>query len=343
VPADITREFPSNFSTTPWVIRYGLPTVTAYDFTSTSPDSAHAYDAGHKGVLVTWAAKYIGGQWKADYGSQPFGAGVAGDGTPYNPKPTYTNGDSCWYYGLGAAYPTSGCDHFGISFGAGVAYGKITYHWKVPDPSNVGQLKNANLEASIPPSPGLTLNPPVAGQMPVVHAVAEAPENPEPQFGPAYWLKTTTLYGQQDAILDNLQKANVKKAKSHKTVSWTLVQQAPAGQMGEKAEMEDDPIPAGAVQVTKQYEYFQFGSPKNATKVNGFNPNVAYDSETHETLCDIYLTQADAAAGTNAMDGCVKPRTGSYWVQDPLNGAVLVKGGNQGTYIGAHINAYNVQ
>ena len=297
-----------------------------------------------KGVLITWAAKYIGGQWKADYGSQPFGAGVAGDGTPFNPKPTYTNGDSCWYYGLGAAYPTSGCDHFGISFGPGVVYGKIAYHWKIPDPNNVGTLMNGALEASIPPSPGLTLNPPVAGNPPVVHAVAEAPENPEPSWADAFWVKTTTLFGKQDAELDALQKANVKQAKTHKVVTWALLQQPPAGQVGEKMEVDDDALPGNAVQVTKQYEYFHFGNAKNANKNNGNNANVSYDSETHEALCDIYATQADAAAGTNAvMTDCTKPYTRSYWVQDPIHGAVFIKGGNLGDYIGAHMNAYNVK
>jgi hypothetical protein len=28
-PTDLTREFPSNFSTTPWVSRYGVPKVTS--------------------------------------------------------------------------------------------------------------------------------------------------------------------------------------------------------------------------------------------------------------------------------------------------------------------------
>jgi hypothetical protein len=64
-PGNLTREFPSNFSTTPWVIRYGLPTVTSYDFTTSTPDAEHSYDAGHKGVLVTWAATLRNGHWVA--------------------------------------------------------------------------------------------------------------------------------------------------------------------------------------------------------------------------------------------------------------------------------------
>jgi hypothetical protein len=337
-PSDLTREFPSNFSSTPWVIRYGLPTVTAYDYTSTPPDSQHPYDAGHKGVLITWAATWNGSAWTAQYGAQPFGASTAGNGTLYLAKPTYTNGDSCWYYGLGNAYPTSGCDHFGISFAPGVAPGKLSYHWKIPDTSNPGNLINGANEASLPPSPGLALNPPVVGQQPVVHVVAEAPENPEPQWGPAYWVKVTSLYGKQDAVLDNLQKANVKNAKVKKVVTWTFLQRPPAGVVGEKEDAEDDNIPAGNVQVTKQFEYFAFAG--------------VYDSETHEALCDTaYGSAADAVAGTNPIgDSCTNtagnmaPLVRSYWQLNPANDSPdYIKGGNKGKYIGAHINAYNAQ
>ncbi len=170
--ADLSREFPSNFSTTPWVIRYGLPTVTSYDYTVATPDAAHSGDAGHKGVLITWAATWNGTQWVAQYGSQLFGATqVAGNGTPYVANPSYTNGDSCWYYGLGAAYPSSGCDHFGISLNYGVTPGLMSYHWKIPEPGNPGHLINAALEASIPPSPVFAYNPPPAGAVPVVNSV----------------------------------------------------------------------------------------------------------------------------------------------------------------------------
>ncbi len=224
-PGDLTREFPSNFSTTPWVTRYGIPTVSAYDFTAISPDAAHAYDAGHRGVLVTYAATLQKGAWVAAYGNQPFGGTVAGNGTPFVANPTLTSGDSCWFYGLGNAYPASGCDHFGISLAAGVAPGRITYHWKIPDPTN-SVLVNAALEASIPPSPSLVVNPPAPGKPPAVHVVARAPAdaggNPyrpqalEPQYGDAYWMKETTLYGPVDAQLDLLQKANVAKSPAHK-------------------------------------------------------------------------------------------------------------------------------
>jgi hypothetical protein len=345
---DLTREFPSNFAQ-PWLIRYGLPTVTSYDWTSASPDTAHAYDAGHKGVLITYAATLQGGKWVAPQGANPQAPGVAGNGTPYNPHPTATSGESCWWWGLGATYPDTGCEHFGISFGPGVAPGKITYHWKIPDPTNT-VLINAALEASIPPSPTLT---PVAGGPAVVRVVARAPDdfggNPgapqeqEPQFGDAYWLQVTSFYGKNAALLDQLQIHLLKKVKGvKKTVSWILVQRPPgvgalAG-AGEREDDEQDNIPAGNVQVTKQYQYYKFGG--------------AYDSETHEVLCDaFYATAANAANGgptvqtdcTNAA-GNTAPYMGTYYTIDDGSGAVVkVPKGNLGTYVGAHLNAYNVQ
>ena len=351
-PTDLTREFPSNFSTTPWVIRYGLPTVTSYDFTATPPDAAHSFDAGHKGVLITWAATMSGGRWVAAYGSQVFGVTVVGDGTPYVANPTLTGGESCWYYGLGNAYPKSGCEHFGISLAGGVVPGRMTYHWKIPDPTNT-VLINAQLEASIPPSPVLTVVPPaVPLAPPVVKAVGRAPldahQNPalpqalEPQFGDAYWVKITTLYSPVDALLDNLQKDNVKKAAGAKTVSWKLLQRPPGvganAAAAEKEATENDPVGGKNVQVTKQYEYFKFSG--------------IYDSETHEALCDVYYqTQALAlAGGASVQNSCQNangndvPYTKPYWTIDPGPGTALFAAkGNLGTYLGAHINAYNVK
>ena len=327
VLSDLTREFPSNFSSTPWVIRYGLPTVTAYDFRKATPDAEHTYDAGHQGVHVTWAATWNGSKWVARYGSQPFGKGVAGNGTPYIAHPTFTNGDSCWFYGLGAAYPTSGCDHFGISFAPTAAPGRIYYHWKIPNPSKPGALMNAGLEASIPPSPVLTPNP--ANPAAAVRAVAEAPENPEPRFGPAYWVRVTTLYSPVRAQLDDLQKANIKKANATKTVSWKLLQRPPAGQKGEREDAEDDAVAAGNVAVLKQYEYYAFGG--------------AYDNETHEALCETASTQANLVNGVFLQGGdCLTPLAGNYWVVNVDSNQEVV-GGNLGVYIGAHVNAYNLK
>lgn len=352
-PSDIIRQFPSNFAQ-PWLIRYGLPTMTAYDFTNATPDAEHSFDAGHKGVLVTWAATLQAGVWVASQGNAiAQGApGAAGNGTPYNPSPTLTSGESCWWWGLGATYPDTGCDHFGVSFAGGVAPGKMTYHWKVPDPTN-SFLVNATLEATIPPAPILSVAPPVVGAPPappVIIAVARAPadagRNPErpqalePQFGDAYWLLTTTLYGNVNVPLEGLQVRLIKYQKVRKVQSWTLLQRSPGvgkdSVVKEREAAEKDPFQNGnVVQVTKQYQYFKFSG--------------AYDSETHQALCDNFYA-TPVMSGPKVQVSCQNkagndfPYRRTYYTLDPGPMTVLKStGGDIGSYIGAHVEAYNAK
>ncbi len=320
----LTRVFPSNFSSTPWVIRYGLPTITHYDFTTATADPAHAYDQGHKGVLVTYAAAWNGSAWVASQGAAAGAPGVAGNGTPYNAKPTLTAGDSCWWYGLAAAYPTSGCDHFGVSFASGVTPGKMTYHWKVADPANPGQLINAAAEASIPPSPTFSY----AGPAQPVVAVAEAPENPEPQWGPAYFVKSTTLYQPQAPVLADLQKVNLKAVKAHKYISYGVLQSPPAGQVGEKQEAENDMVPHKDVQVTKQYEYWTYAGLLD---------------DTGQALCDdAFSSVANYNAGQPIASGDSCTLGGAFYAVD-VNGTLVRVKTNKGQYLGAHVNAAQIQ
>jgi len=311
---DLTREFPSNFSATPWVIRYGLPAVTEYDDTATG---------GHRGVRVTWAASWNGGKWVAAYGNQPYAGTVAGDGTPYVRSPTYTAGDSCWFYGLGAKYPTSGCDHFGLSFAVGVTPGKTSYHWKVPDKLNPGTLVNSAALASLPPSPVLSYVAPAPGLAPVVHAVAEAPEAAEPipdLWGPAYLVKTFTSFGKVPADLDELQKNRiplVNKKTQKVRIRWALIQAPPPGMAGEKAEVDDDAIAAGDVAMTRRYEYYRFTGK--------------FDPENHEAIC------APEKPGSNGP--CALPRT--WYETDPVTHATT-RYIEKGPFLGAHMNAFNL-
>ncbi len=324
---DLTRVFPSNFASTPWVIRYGIPTITTYDFTSSTADPQHTYDQGHKGVLVTYAATWSGSQWIAPQASSP--DGNAGNGTPYNKNPTLTAGDSCWWYGLLAKYPTSGCDHFGISFAPTAIPGKITYHWKVPDPNNVGQLINYGTVTSLPPSPSITLPPPGGGQ---VQVVAQGEDNGEgARFGTPYFVKVTTTYAGQDAVLENLQDVVLKKVKTKKIIGYHVVQMPPPGGAGEIEDQENDQIPGADVQVTQQFQYFLFAG--------------SIDAETGEAVCDTaYPTQADALAGTNPIqkgDSC--SILGNYWVINSYTDQAVYVKTNMGKYVGEHINAANIQ
>lgn len=323
---NLTRVFPSNFGGSLWVIRYGLPTISHYDFTIATADAAHAYDQGHKGVLVTYAAAWNGSSWIASQGNAvgQGAPGVAGNGTPHNLKPTLTAGDSCWWYGLGATYPTSGCDHFGISFTTGVSPGKVAYHWKVPDPANPGHLINWAAEASIPPSP--TFHYAGAGNPAV--AVAEAPENEGPQWGPAYFIKTTTLYQPQAPNLAGLQKVNITNIATKKYLAYSVPQRPPAGVVGEKEDVEDNNVPKGNVDVTTKYEYWTYaGLP----------------DDTGQALCDdAFNSIANYNAGNPIASGTSCSIGGSYYAAD-INGTLVHVKSNKGQYLGAHVNAVQVK
>jgi len=305
-PSDVTRIFPDNFPANQPYIRYATPDRTKLTLV-TFPD-------GHTGVSIIYAAHYVNGTWQTRWGNStmPGGGPALGNATPYVANPTTTTGESCWTLGLGAAYPTSGCDHFGISLSGNVVPGKITYHWLVPDKVNPGQLVQAGTVAGLPPSPVLTPKPPVVGKPPVVHAVAEAPEQPERaalnQYSDAFWLRTYTSYSPKPANLDALQQNLVpvkNKLGVRVTATWALVQRTPPGVAGEKAEVEDDPVGGKNVQVVKRYEYYQYAG--------------LYDPETHEALC----------GGDNSCNAPLKKG---------LNGQ-----NELGNFVGAHMNAYDVK
>src|SRR5205823_3085928 len=151
---------------------------------------------------------------------------------------TYTTGDSCWTRGLGAQYPTSGCDHFGLSLAAGVAPGKMTMHWLVPDPAHLGSLMPNGTVASLPPGPVLTPGPAGAPQ---IQAAAKAPEQPEreaeDQCSDAYWVKTYTSFSPKRANLNLLQKGKVPMHGTKVAIAWHLLQHCPPEAEAEREEV----------------------------------------------------------------------------------------------------------
>lgn len=184
-PAQVTRIFPDNFPAGQPYIRYATPNKAALRLI-TFPD-------GHHGVSIIYQAQYVAGHWVTEWGSTTMPGTVTqiGNGTPYVANPTYTNGESCWTLGSGAKYPSSGCDHFGISLAPGVRPGKTSYHWLVPG-ALAGKLVRYGTVATLPASPVLSPLPPAPGMPPAVHAVAEGPEQPErvaaAQFSDAFWV-----------------------------------------------------------------------------------------------------------------------------------------------------------
>jgi len=299
-PQQVTRIFPDNFPAGQPFIRWATPDKTALKLV-TFPD-------GHKGVSIIYAAAYVNHQWVTKWGSStmPGTTTRLGNGTPFAKLPTYSTGESCWTLGLGARYPTSGCDHFGISLAGGVQPGKMTMQWLVPNPSQPGKLIKYAAEASLPPGPVLTPNPVPKGAPPVVHVVAEAPVLPEYEAqglcSNAYWVKTFSSVSPKQADLNRLQQNLVPLQGANVSIAWKLLQRCPASVDVDKAEIEDDPVGNNA-QVIKRHEYYQY--------------NGLYDSN-HEVACG-----GDAS--------CDFPVLG-------LNGLSEL-----GNFLGAHNAAYDVK
>lgn len=297
-PSDITRIFPDNFPVGQPYIRYSTPDRFALQ-PVTFPD-------GHTGVSIIYAARYVGGAWQSGWGDTVMaGTNVKlGNGTPYVAKPTLTTGESCWTQGQGAAYPTSGCDHFGISLAGGVTPGLMTMHWLLPNAAKPGTLIQAGAVASLPPAPVLTPAPVVPAKPPAVHVVAEAPEQKQYEnaglCSDAYWLKTYMSYSPKQADLNQLQKNLVPMKGPKVAIAWKLLQRCPPSVDVDKAEAEDDAVPKGNIQLVKRHEYYRYAG--------------AYDSN-HEVVCggdascDVPLKGAN---GKNELGGFVGAHNVAY-------------------------------
>ncbi len=245
--ADIYRIF-GNWGGTN-VIRYGAGTATDY--------------AG--GVYIRWTSPW-------DPNTQTFTLA-----TPLPGNRTTVPGESCWTLGMGAAYYSAGCEHFGIS-----AYKNpttTTYRWLVADPSNPGQLIPSNANVSLPAPTWTVIPPAVVGNPPVVAARIVAPLAPEPvfQFGDAQWVKIYKTENQGEVQLEDLVGGNaavVPQDAAHLETSWNLLQQDP--QQGRKQRGKGQQVNAGNLgngshAVVRRYEYYQYSG--------------AYDPITHQALC----------------------------------------------------------
>src|SRR4029079_3050308 len=131
-------------------------------------------------------------------------------GTPPIANGTFFAGHQCWSMGLGAGYPTSGCEHFGVSLSRGA--GQTTYRWIVGDPAT-GVLTYADGSALATPT---TLPAATAKPVPVLAPVAQVAAGevqvvvnaPPPQlgrrYGDAMWVKVYKKEVPRQADLDEL-------------------------------------------------------------------------------------------------------------------------------------------
>ena len=258
-PSDVTRAFPSNFPVAPGqpcVIRYCKATVTPF--------------AG--GVYIRWEAPW-------DPVAQQFTIS-----TPVA-NGTVANGESCWTIGLGARYPTAGCEHFGISTLRNPT--NIVYHWLVPDPNHAGGLVyysgNGVPIPGVPPPPPIAVPipqpvinviPPVkVGAQPIVDFAIPVPPPPAPaQFGPAQWVKVYKLELPNEVDLNDLMGGNaaVPEAPQPAEMEWKLLQSNPhspnSGVLHNQAVLGH-----GSHAVVRRYEHYEYTGK--------------FDPLTHEALC----------------------------------------------------------
>ncbi|MDQ3920520.1 MAG: hypothetical protein M3348_18825 [Acidobacteriota bacterium] len=230
------------------VIRYGQGTAIDYP----------------GGVYVRWQSAW-------DPSTQSFQ-----QGTPVPASLTTVPGESCWTLGMGAAYYTAGCEHFGIS-----SYRNPTntiYRWLVADPQNPGSLVPYGGGVSLPAPTWTVVAPAQVGNPPVVVAEIAAPPAAEPVFhyGDAEWVKVYKTELPREVQLEELVGDNaavVPEDAAHVEVSWNLIQQDP--QQGKQKrrgrQVNQGNLGDGSHSVVRRYEYYKYAG--------------AYDPATHEALC----------------------------------------------------------
>jgi hypothetical protein len=282
------RGFPSGtgFDPSTAVERYGAPTITEYS------------NGSIFGTRVTYMATFDGlaGTW--DFGT-PSGTFI-------------TPGDNCWTgggVGYGAGTP---CDHFGVGTTQNPTSTK--YSWLL-ETATPGVLSNGTVNL---PAPALNVVPPQnAGNPPVVGAMVAAPlpedpNNPEPQFGDAIWVKVFTTELQDAVGLEELVGGNPKVEAAVTEVEWQLLQYDPGNPDSPPSILESGygaPVGPDAASILRRYEFFAYTGD--------------YSLETHEAIL----------AFSDSLPNCVDDPTCDYDPSMPIE---------LGHYLGAQNVAANL-
>jgi MBG domain-containing protein len=278
--ADITRVFGQSASQC--YIRYCIGSITDVP-------------AGVDPVTGLSRPAYVSVKWTANYNAvtKTFSThGVAGtsSGTPSTvgvAQPTLATGESCWTLGVGAAYPTSGCEHFGVSTAAGKNPTQTTYHWLVGDPATGNLAAVVATPTGVPllvnnapvPAPPVVIPHPVVAVIPPalpggaaevqvqVQAPAPfAPGAPIPhRYGKAQWVKVYKSELDRDAALDDLQFRNPGVPDANNVIAeteWKLLQfdVTNAAKGGSQLQSHGSPG-ASSHAVVRRYEFYKYAGP----------------------------------------------------------------------------------
>ena len=220
------------------------------------------------GVIVRYASPY-----------DPTTGWAATTPPATSPYPV-TMGHQCWYGGDPVNYPTSGCEHFGVSLIKNPT--NTIYRWLVEGAP--GTLTPVGSNVSIPaPAWKVVPQPPVPNlppPPPVVVAVVEAPPPPPPeavpQWGEAIWEKVYVTELPEPPALEDLLLGGAAVPNPDvepPEVEWQILQSAPAGEPPGPNEIKENQkeVGAGKDAVSRRYEFYKYTGQ--------------YTTE-HEALCE---------------------------------------------------------
>jgi hypothetical protein len=248
-PAEIPYAFSVN--------RYGNPEITA---TST-------------GSVV---------RWKTAVDSS--GTSCATYTVPHTPNSAF--GGTCYQWSP-ATYPTSGCEHFGLSLFQNP--GKVTARWLAPDPASPGALVAVGSIMAVAQPYYYAVPPAVVnvGAAPQVAVEVEAPEPAEAPslYGDAQWMRIYVIQVPREVTLDELLTDNtlVPQDLTQLESDWQIVQDEPVtgGVGNRKRHRNQGSLLPTTRSVVRRIELHEFTG--------------AYDPVTHEALCADGLCNAPAA------------------------------------------------
>ena len=225
------------------------------------------------GVIIRWS-----GDWDPVTQQRTTRFNVAGmTVSPRTPVATHLNvsGEDCWSLGQGSAYPTSGCEHFGVS--TMVNPTKTTYRWLVASTFDPSVLVPAAGGPVAIPAPTAIVEPvdptrPELGNA-IVHVMDGLPSRTIKQYGDAEWVKVYKMDVGRKVDLDELMGGNavVPMDASHRETEWTLLQhnrnsKGNSGQLRSKSGSG-----SSSHAVVRRYEFYTFTGQ--------------YDPQSHEAIC----------------------------------------------------------
>lgn len=254
--------------------RYGSPRIVPY--------------AG--GVRVRWESAY-----DASSGQYSQRTLAHAPNTPF--------AGSCYQWNP-ATYPTSGCEHFGVSLRANAT--RTTSRWLRADATSPGALAPVDPPMAIAAPSYAVLPAAQPGDPPEIEVEVEAPEPAEaPELhGNAQWMKVFVRQVSFEVQLDDLvsDDALVPQGETEIEVEWDIIQAEPAsgsnGNPGRSRKRGGSTLKPGTRSIVRRYELYDYVG--------------AYDPITHEALC--------------ADPGCSAPQAGEL-----------------GDFISAQMTAVNVQ